>query len=53
MVVRTFWLATDPATVYHALSFYHSHPDLRPELAKPDALNRIGTGRAVGTRKQS
>jgi hypothetical protein len=48
MVVRTYWLATDPATVYHALSFYQAHPDLRPELATPEALDRIGTGRAVG-----
>jgi hypothetical protein len=53
MVVRTYWLADDPATVYHALSFYHSHPDLQPELAKPDALNRISTGRAVGGEERS
>ncbi len=48
MVVRIYWLATDPATVYHALCFYQAHPDLRPELATPEALDRIGTGRAVG-----
>jgi hypothetical protein len=47
MVVRTIWLATDPTTVYHALSFYCSHPDLRTELGAPDALDRISSGRAV------
>jgi hypothetical protein len=48
MIVRTFWLATDPTTVYHALSFYRRHPDLRAELATPDAVHRISNGRAVG-----
>jgi uncharacterized Tic20 family protein len=48
MVVRAVWLATDPATVYHALSFYCSHPDLRAELSTPDALDRVSGGRAVG-----
>jgi hypothetical protein len=48
MVIRTAWLATDPTTVYRALSFYHAHPDLRAELATPDALDRISNGRAVG-----
>lgn len=48
MVIRTAWLATDPTTVYHALSFYHAHPDLRAELATPAAPDRIGNGRAVG-----
>ncbi len=46
MVVRTVWLATDPTTVYHALSFYQAHPDLRAELATPSALDRISNGRA-------
>jgi hypothetical protein len=48
MVIRTAWLATDPTTVYHALSFYHARPDLRAELATPSALDRISNGRAVG-----
>ena len=48
MVIRTAWLATDPTTVYDALSFYHAHPDLRAELATPAALDRISNGRAVG-----
>jgi hypothetical protein len=48
MVIRTGWLASDPTTVYHALSCYHAQPDLRAELATPDALDRISNGRAVG-----
>jgi hypothetical protein len=48
MVIRTCWLATDPTTVYHALSFYHAHAELRAELATPFALDRISNGRAVG-----
>ncbi|HEX6677323.1 MAG TPA: hypothetical protein VF486_20135 [Actinomycetes bacterium] len=47
MVIRTGWLATDPSTVYHALSFYHAHPELQAELATPEALDRISNGRAV------
>lgn len=47
MVIRTYWLATDPATIYHALSFYKTHPDLQAELATPAALDRIGNGRTV------
>jgi hypothetical protein len=47
MVIRTAWLATDPAIVYHALSFYLARPELRAELATPDALDRISKGRAV------
>lgn len=30
------------------LSFYRAHPELRAELATPDALDRISNGRAVG-----
>jgi hypothetical protein len=48
MVVSTVWLTTDPTTVYHALSFYQTHPNLRAELATPAALDRISNGRAVG-----
>jgi hypothetical protein len=47
MVIRTHWLATDPATVYHALAYYHAHPDQRLELATPAALDRIASGRAT------
>jgi hypothetical protein len=34
-------LATNPMLLYHALSFYHAHPDLRAELATPEAVERI------------
>jgi len=47
MVIRAYWLATNPATVYHAMSFYHAHPDLRAELHNHSALDRITGGRAV------
>jgi hypothetical protein len=47
MVIRTYWLGTDPATVYHALAYYHAHPELRPELATPAAVDRIASGAAT------
>jgi hypothetical protein len=47
MVIRTAWLAASPTAVYHALSFYESHSDLRTELGTPDAVDRISKGRAV------
>jgi hypothetical protein len=43
VVIRTGWLASDPTIVYHALSFYHAHSELRSELATPQALRRIAT----------
>jgi hypothetical protein len=48
MVIRGAWLATSPTVVYHALSFYQSHPELRTELDTPDAVDRIRNGKAVG-----
>jgi hypothetical protein len=48
MVIRTGWLASDPIVVYHALAFYHAHPELRGELATPKAVARISGGRAIG-----
>jgi hypothetical protein len=48
MVIRTAWLASDPTVVYHALGFYHAHPELWAELATPQAVARIGSGRAIG-----
>ncbi len=47
MAVRSYWLATDPATVYHALAFYQAYPRLRAELGTQSALDRIGGGNAV------
>jgi hypothetical protein len=48
MVIWTGWLASDPLIAYHALAFYHAHPELQGELATADAVDRIGNGRAVG-----
>jgi hypothetical protein len=47
MVVRTYWLGTDPATVYHAVRYYHANPERRHELASSRALDRIRSGQAV------
>ena len=47
MVVRTYWLATDPSTVYHALAYFQAHADRRPELATPAAIDRISSGTAT------
>jgi len=47
LVVRARWLSADPVVAYHALSFYHAHPDQRSELATPAALERISNGRTV------
>ncbi|SCG58798.1 hypothetical protein [Micromonospora inositola] len=47
LVVRTYWLAADPETVLRALTFYDAHPELRDELATPDAVARIAEGRVV------
>lgn len=47
LVIRTHWLGTDPATVYHALAYYQAHPDRRPELATRAAVDRIAGGTAT------
>ncbi|SCE97482.1 hypothetical protein [Micromonospora mirobrigensis] len=49
VAVRPYWLAGDPVVVYHALAFYHSRPDLRPELGTVAAMERIAAGRTVAT----
>ncbi|MFG3576315.1 hypothetical protein [Micromonospora chersina] len=45
LVVRTYWLAADREAVLAALAFYLAHPELRGELATPDAVRRIAEGR--------
>ena len=45
LVVRTYWLAADREAVLSALAFYHAHPELRHELATPEAVRRIAEGR--------
>ncbi|HEY6594480.1 MAG TPA: hypothetical protein VI011_10295 [Asanoa sp.] len=47
MVVRSYWLGTDPTTVYHALAYHHAHVDRGPELATPAAIDRINSGTAT------
>jgi hypothetical protein len=53
LVVRAYWLATDPVLVYHALSFYYEHPESRAELSTSEALDRIRTGRGLGSGRSS
>ncbi|MFG1660451.1 hypothetical protein ACGFIY_28310 [Micromonospora chersina] len=45
LVVRTYWLAADREAVLAALAFYLAHPELRGELATPEAVRRIAEGR--------
>ena len=45
LLVRTYWLAADREAVLSALAFYHAHPELRGELATPEAVRRIAEGR--------
>ena len=50
VMVPAYWLAADPTSVYHALSHYPAHPELRAELSTSDGVRRIAEGRAVGAR---
>ncbi|MEU4369811.1 hypothetical protein [Micromonospora chersina] len=45
LVVRTYWLAADREAVLSALAFYLARPELRGELATPEAVRRIAEGR--------
>lgn len=45
LVVRTYWLAVGREAVLSALAFYLAHPELRGELATPEAVRRIAEGR--------
>ncbi|PZS10788.1 MAG: hypothetical protein DLM55_03075 [Acidimicrobiales bacterium] len=42
--VRAPSLEVDPAVLYHALRYYHAHPEARPELATEAGVRRIQTG---------
>jgi hypothetical protein len=46
--VRSRLLALDPVVAYHALRFYHAHPDARIELLTSGAEQRIRCGNLVG-----
>lgn len=41
MAIRGRWLSVDPALLYHALRYYHTHPEARPELGTPAGARRI------------
>ena len=47
MVVKAAYLSVDPALAYHALRFYHAHPEARAELADGTALDRLRTARLL------
>lgn len=41
IAIKTAYLSVDPALAYHALAYYHAHPDARSELATTAALDRL------------
>lgn len=41
LTVRAQWLATDPALLLAALTFYHTQPTLQPELSSEAGLQRL------------
>jgi hypothetical protein len=49
IAIKTAYLAVDPALAYHALAYYHAHPNARPELATTTALDRLRTARLLPT----
>jgi hypothetical protein len=48
VAVRGRSLAVDPAVLYHALRYYHAHPEARAELATDAGLHRIRSGNLLG-----
>jgi hypothetical protein len=52
MVIRAVWLP-DPIMAYHALCFYHAHPDLRADLSTQDGVDRINSGRAASGEREN
>jgi hypothetical protein len=48
IVVRARSLAVNPALVYHALRYYHAHPEARAELRGPAGEQRIRRGNVLG-----
>lgn len=47
LVVRARSLVVDPAVAYHALRYYHAHPESRGELLSPAGERRIRSGNLV------
>ncbi|MGH3972990.1 MAG: hypothetical protein ACRDS9_06665 [Pseudonocardiaceae bacterium] len=48
VAVRGRSLAVDPAVLYHALRYYHAHPEARAELTTEAGLHRIRGGNLLG-----
>jgi hypothetical protein len=46
--VRGWSLAVDPALLYHALRYYHAHPEARAELGTEAGLRRVRSGDLLG-----
>ncbi|MGH3907487.1 MAG: hypothetical protein ACRDTE_25415 [Pseudonocardiaceae bacterium] len=47
LAIRGRWLSVDPALLYHALRYYHAHPEARLELGTPAGAQRISEARVV------
>jgi hypothetical protein len=47
VVVRARLLAVNPAVVYHALRYYHAHPEVRAELRGPAGEQRVKSGNVL------
>ncbi len=41
LAIRGRWLSVDPALLYHALRYYHQHPEARGELDGHDGVQRL------------
>ncbi len=44
VAIRGQWLSVDPALLYHALCYYHEHPDARAELSAERGVQRLRAG---------
>jgi hypothetical protein len=47
-LINLGYLAVNPAIAYHALRFYHAHPEHRAELSTNAAVERIRQGNLLG-----
>ncbi len=45
LAIRGRWLSVDPALLYHALRYYHAHPEARAELASTAGVQRLQQAR--------
>jgi len=49
LAIRGRWLSVDPALLYHALRYYHTHPEACPELASPAGVQRLREARVTAS----